>query len=136
MGNYLRMDILSRYGLQAQMLGEIQDYFYKMASATGTLWEHMQDYASCNHGFASYLGHILYRDALGISHIDYHTREITIRFADIGLDECQGVLPLNDEFMELKWKRSGNEIHYSLRVPADYTVKIVNNSPFSLVSGG
>ncbi|MDR2138146.1 MAG: hypothetical protein LBP50_01145, partial [Tannerella sp.] len=35
MGNYMRMDILSRYGLQSQLIMEIQDYFYAMADKTG-----------------------------------------------------------------------------------------------------
>ncbi|MDR1154865.1 MAG: hypothetical protein LBL04_09135, partial [Bacteroidales bacterium] len=109
-GNYLRMDILSRYGLQSRMLFEIQDYFYAMADQTGTLWEHMQHHASCNHGFASYIGHVLYRDVLGIRNIDYINREITVCFSDIVLDQCSGSIPIGDEVVSLKWKRTGDSI--------------------------
>jgi alpha-L-rhamnosidase len=30
-----------------------------MARATGTLWENMTDFASCNHGFASHVAYWL-----------------------------------------------------------------------------
>lgn len=128
MGNYMRMDLLSRYGLQNQMLLEIQDYFFYMADKTGTLWEHASNQASCNHGFASYIGHVLYRDILGISRIDYIKKEITVRFTDIVLDSCSGSIPIGDDFVALKWKRTGNVIDCSLKAPAGFNVKIENRS--------
>lgn len=54
-GNYLRLDILSRYGYGEKLLGEIEGYFYYMAERTGTLWENDTSTASCNHGFASHV---------------------------------------------------------------------------------
>ncbi len=54
-GNYLRLDVLSRYGLMDQLLSEIEGYFYCMAERTGTLWENVHDRASMNHGFASHV---------------------------------------------------------------------------------
>ncbi len=54
-GNYLRLDILYRYGLYDKVMEEINGYFLYMAEKTGTLWENDGDYASCNHGFASYV---------------------------------------------------------------------------------
>ena len=132
-GNYLRMDILSRYGLQVQLLNEIQDYFYFMAEQTGTLWENMSAHASCNHGFASYLGHVLYRDVLGVSNIDYLKKEVTVRFTDLDLDKCSGIIPVNDEILELNWKHSGGQILYSINVPKGYKVKIENLSSYKLV---
>ena len=53
-GNYLRLEILMREGLYAQLLDEIADYFDFMAQQTGTLWEHDNSSASCCHGFASH----------------------------------------------------------------------------------
>lgn len=132
-GNYLRMDILSRYGLQSQLLNEVQEYFYYMAERTGTLWENMSAHASCNHGFASYLGHILYRDVLGISNIDYLKKEVTIRFADIGLDECSGSVPVDDGVIELQWKHADNQIYYTLNIPENFSVKVENLTSFELV---
>ena len=127
MGNYLRMDLLSRYGLWNQMLLEIQDYFFYMADKTGTLWEHAGNHASCNHGFASYIGHVLYRDILGISDIDYKGKEITLRFTDIPLDSCFGSIPVGDETIKFQWQRAGNTTVYSLdSLPEGYRVKIEN----------
>jgi alpha-L-rhamnosidase len=126
MGNYMRMDLLSRYGLQSQLLIEIQDYFFSMADKTGTLWEHMQNFASCNHGFASYIGHVLYRDVLGISRIDYINKEITIRFSDIVLDSCSGSIPIGEDLVALQWKRIGNHIAYALKTPGGYRINIEN----------
>lgn len=31
-----------------------------MAELTGTLWEHKNTFASCNHGFASYVAALIY----------------------------------------------------------------------------
>lgn len=132
-GNYLRMDILSRYGLQTQLVSEIQDYFYYMAERTGTLWENTHSHASCNHGFASFIGHVLYRDVLGISNIDYQGKEVTIRFVDNDLQQCSGTIPVEDKLIGLKWKRAGNEIRYALQVPKDFKVKIDNRSSAKIV---
>ena len=127
-GNYMRMDILSRNGLQKQLLNEIQDYFYGMAKQTGTLWENMKSSASCNHGFASYLGHVLYRDVLGLENVDYLNKKVTVRFSDIDLEECSGVLPVGDDVIELKWTRQNGEIVYSLRVPDGFQTEVNNKS--------
>ena len=54
MGNYMRLSLLSKYGLKKQCTDEIVGYFDYMAKRTGTLWEHNTELASCNHGFASY----------------------------------------------------------------------------------
>lgn len=127
-GNYLRMDILSEQGQQSQLLAEIEDYFYYMADRTGTLWENVHSQASCNHGFASYIGHVLYRDVLGVSNIDYLNKEIVIRFSDIDLLYCRGTIPVEEEVINLEWRRTGDEIHYLLQTPAGYKVRIDNRS--------
>lgn len=56
-GNYLRLDLLDRYGCHDALYENIKGYFTYMADRTGTLWELTADHASCNHGFAS---HVLY----------------------------------------------------------------------------
>jgi len=58
-GNYLRLDTLVRYGLYDQTMEEMKGYFEHMADTTGTLWEHSDTQASCNHGFASYYAYLL-----------------------------------------------------------------------------
>ncbi|HBQ56178.1 MAG TPA: hypothetical protein DD786_03395 [Porphyromonadaceae bacterium] len=132
-GNYLRMDILSRYGLQSQLISEIEEYFFYMAERTGTLWENVHSQASCNHGFASYIGHVLYRDVLGISNIDYENKKIVLRFTDLDLEQCSGSIPVEDEVIRLEWKRVDNQIQYRLDVPAGYEVTIENRSKNQLV---
>ncbi len=133
-GNYLRMDILSRYGLNNQLVKEIQEYFHYMAERTGTLWENVHSQASCNHGFASYIGHLLYQDILGVRDIDYLKKRITVRFSDIDLEECSGTIPLGDQQIEVQWKRApGNQINYSVKVPGGYKVTVENSSSSRLV---
>ncbi len=56
-GNYLRLDLLDRYGLHDELYDNIKGYFSYMADRTGTLWEHDAAHASCNHGFASHVIH-------------------------------------------------------------------------------
>ena len=62
-GNYLRLDLLARYGLKARLREEMYGYFLYMADKTGTLWENDTDFASCNHGFASYVAVLLQKIA-------------------------------------------------------------------------
>ena len=52
-GNYLRLELLMRYGYPEQVLQECKDFFTPMAQLTGTPWEHNRLSASLNHGFAS-----------------------------------------------------------------------------------
>jgi len=59
-GNYLRLDILLRYGLHDVCRDQIIGYFTEMTELTGTLWENMTPGASCNHGFASYVAYLLF----------------------------------------------------------------------------
>lgn len=66
-GYYLRLDYLRREGRFEQALKESAEYFYKMAEETGTLWEHASPSASLCHGFASYIGKIIYDCRRGIS---------------------------------------------------------------------
>ncbi|MDR0902231.1 MAG: hypothetical protein LBM92_05635 [Opitutaceae bacterium] len=131
-GNYMRLDILSRHGLQKQMLHEIPAYFYNQIELTGTLWEHMSPTHGCNMTFGSYLCHILYRDILGIHRIDYGKKEITIRFTDVELEHCRGVLPVGDETIELQWRRTGGLIRYTLKVPDGYKARIENHGSAQL----
>jgi alpha-L-rhamnosidase len=80
----------------------------------------------------TYIGHVLYRDVLGISNIDYLKKEVIFRFTDIVLDSCSGSIPVDNDLVELQWTRSGNDIEYSLKVPKGYEVKIENLSSAKL----
>ena len=52
-GNYLRLELLLRWGFRERVLDECRDFFLGMAELTGTLWGHAQLSCSLNHGFAS-----------------------------------------------------------------------------------
>ena len=54
-GNYLRLELLCKNGLYEKLEENIRGYFDYMATLTGTLWEHKDITASCNHGFASHV---------------------------------------------------------------------------------
>ena len=67
-GNYLRLDLLRRYGYNEMLESNIRDYFTYMAECTGTLWEYEHNNKSVNHGFASHV--LFWMDHLGyIDHI-------------------------------------------------------------------
>ncbi len=121
-GNYLRLELLSRAGRCRQLKDELSGYFLYMAEQTGTLWENVGAYASCNHGFASHVAHCLYRDVLGVYAIDRQARTITLRIADQDLDFCRGTIPTPDGPITLVWHRTGDAIAYRLAMPAGYTV--------------
>ena len=131
-GDYLRLELLSRYDLKSQLLAESIDYFDYIAQRTGTLWENQSPHASCNHGFASHIVHILYRDVLGIKDINYLQKVITIQFSDLNLPFCNGQIPIGEDLLQLQWKREEKHIYYQLEVPGDFKVVIQNDSNLNI----
>ncbi len=127
-GNVLRLELLSRYGLCQQVLDESIDYLLYMAERTGTLWENVGTYASCNHGFASHVVQTLFRDVLGIYRIDPVKKTVTLRFSDLEPDWCEGKHPVADGSIDVRWQKSGAEIRFSADVPAGYSLDIINLS--------
>jgi len=127
-GNYLRLEILSRYGFVKQLLNESIDEFLYMANLTGTLWENITTVASCNHGFASHVAHIFYRDMLGLNRIDPVSKQLDIVFNDTDVKNCSGTVPVGDQFISLQWEKKGKSLYYTLAVPDGYTVTIKNNT--------
>ncbi len=55
MGMYIRLELLSKWGFDEQLVDEVKAFFGHMSSLTGTLWEHKYITNSLNHGFAAYL---------------------------------------------------------------------------------
>ncbi len=131
-GNYLRLELLSRYDRTEQLVRESMANFYYMAERTGTLWENTGAYASCNHGFASHIVHVLYRDILGIYDIDYKQKIITLRFTDINLNSCRGELPVADQIVRLAWQKEADVLTYKIDVPDGYSVEVKNQSRWHL----
>ena len=127
-GNYLRLELLSRYGHTRQLMRELQEYFNHMVELTGTLWEHSDTRASCCHGFASHVVHVLYRDILGIYKVDLHRKIISLRFADLPIDHCSGYVPLGNDTISLRWLKKADELSYSVSLPLGYSLEIENLS--------
>lgn len=75
-GDYLRLIILLKNGYNQKVYDETISYFYKMATVTGTLWEHDSTFASLNHGFASYILNIIIYATFGIKDIDFSNKTI------------------------------------------------------------
>ena len=62
-GNYLRLELLAKNKMFDKLEENIEGYFDYMAERNGTLWEHKDVNASCNHGFASHV--LIWLDMLG-----------------------------------------------------------------------
>ena len=93
----------------------------------------ISDDASCNHGFASHVVHVLYRDVLGVHRIDRGGRQVELRFADLPLKWCEGRIPVGDSAVGLKWRQDAERICFRVEVPAGYGVKVSNLSGKELV---
>ncbi len=123
-GNVVRLELLARAGLVRQILDESVDYHLGMAERTGTLWEHVDERASCNHGFASHLGHVLLRDVLGVRAVDGAGKCVSVRLADCGLESCSGSVPVSGGAIGLSWRKDGAKVRYRLVAPAGWRTKV------------
>lgn len=119
-GNYLRLELLSRAGYKRQVLEEIVGYFSKMADRTGTLWEHDDTRASCCHGFASHLSVVCARDALGLT-IDRVGKRVCFAPSANGLSRCSGEFPVTDGIVKASWSLANGEISSHLEIPAGWS---------------
>jgi len=119
-GNVLRLELLSRYGHAARVLEESVGYLLYMAERTGTLWENVGTTASCNHGFASHVVQVLYRDVLGVAAVDRVKKTVRVRIPDSPLEWCGGRIPLPEGEIELRWWKEGGKVRRELRLPAGY----------------
>lgn len=121
-GNYLRLEILSRNGYGEKVVADIEDFFDYMAQKTGTLWEYIDTSASCNHGFASHVVHCLYRDALGVINIDRKNKVIEIRHNDMNAEWCEGWLPVDGSRLYVRWQMEGGKAVYKADAPDGYKI--------------
>jgi alpha-L-rhamnosidase len=125
-GNYLRLELLSRYGYPAQIKKELADFYLYMADQTGTLWENVGSSASCDHGFASHVAHSFHRDILGIHAVDAQKKTVQLKIADVGLDWCRGRLLTPQGPVAVAWRKDKGETTYRAQVPAGYRLQIEN----------
>ncbi len=122
-GNYLRLELLSRYGYPAQIKNELVDYYLYMAEQTGTLWENVSASASCDHGFASHVAHVFYRDILGVRQVDTQNKVVHLKIADVGLDWAGGAIATPDGPVDVRWQKENGEVTRQIKIPAGYTVR-------------
>lgn len=127
-GNVLRLELLSRDGRSQQILDESIAYLLYMADRTGTLWENVGAYASCNHGFASHIVHVLYRDVLGLSRVDPVHKTVHVRLGPLRLDGCEGSCVTPHGPIHLRWHKLADGITYRLSLPAGYQAIVENAS--------
>ncbi len=122
-GFILRLDVLSRYGEAALVLDQLKKDYVPMAEKVGTLWEHDDTTASCNHGFAGSVAHILFRDVLGVR-VDSVRKNVEFRIPSLALTWCSGRIPVGDDSIQASWRRQGKKISHTLAVPAGYTTEV------------
>ena len=77
-GDYLRLLVLLKQGQFAQVAAESVDYFFQMASLTGTLWEFDSTYASLTHCFASSIANILLEVYTGIENVSFKDKTLSL----------------------------------------------------------
>jgi alpha-L-rhamnosidase len=123
-GNYLRLELLSRQGLSAQILDETKGYFLKMADLTGTLWENDNTSASCCHGFASHVERLMYRDVLGLRSVDAVNKKVRVAFADVPLQTCAGSMPVGAEAVKVSWRKADGTFFYRVDAPEGFEVSV------------
>jgi alpha-L-rhamnosidase len=132
-GNYLRLELLSRYGLGKQLVDESSEYLMYMVNQTGTIWEHADDSASCNHGFGSHIIHWLYKNVLGISNIDLLNKTISLRFEASNSQWCEGKVPISNGYLSVKWWREDNTVFYNVELPGGFKLEVENMTGLHLV---
>ncbi len=133
-GNVLRLELVSQAKRGDQLLDESVAYNEYMADRTGTLWENDSPYASCNHGFASHVARVFYRDVLGIANVDVPGKKIVIRIPKIyGLDSASGVKPVPGGEIKLKWEKKDGKLYYTFETPKTYDVEVYNDSELEAV---
>ena len=123
-GNYLRLEWLSREGRSRQVQDEIVGYFSGMAERTGTLWELVQENASCCHGFASHTAVAIARDIVGVRKVDAAAK--VVDFApqtDTGISTCVLTLPTSDGKMRLGWRNEGGQRVAVCDLPDGWTIR-------------
>ncbi len=120
-GNYLRLECLSREGLSVKIFEETCDFFLYMADLTGTLWENIGTTRSCNHGFASHVAVSYCRDLLGLRKIDYRTREVEFEPPEgLPIESISMEIPVEGGMIRAGWRRRDGKIAKEIRLPSGW----------------
>lgn len=128
-GNYLRFEILMKYGKYEKLVKECKDFLLIMAKNNSSLWENRiispdLNYnipGSCCHGFASVSAVYLVRALTGYEGYDTQKKEIYMGkdFLDV---DCKISIPVENGVFSIENKRGIN----SLVLPKGYAVKYVD----------
>ncbi len=118
MGIMMRLSLLNRYGYDNLVFQETIEYFYKMSSLTGTLWEHDSVFASLNHCFTSYIINIFLDASFGLKWIDNKNKIVHMHKKDL-LIEGRVILPIEDKRLIISAKNN----KLSVRKPRDYKLE-------------
>ena len=122
-GNFLRLELLSRAGLDRQLVDETKGYFSYMAERTGTLWEYVSDRNSCNHGFTSYVAALYAKSLLGVERIDAREKSVTVRETDVPLEFCEATLSVPGGEVTIGWRRADGRRNETFRAPQGWTLR-------------
>ena len=123
-GNYLRLECLSREGLSDRILDETRGFFLYMADITGTLWENIGTTASCNHGFASHVAVTYRRDILGLKKVDYVNKTVVFEPPEnLPLESISMEIPVGDGFISAGWSKKNGRIDKKLRLPGGWSLE-------------
>ena len=121
-GNYLRIEVLSRAGMINQILRESAAYFGYMADRTGTLWENTDASASCNHGFASHVAVMMLRDVVGIAKVDHVKKRVYVVPSLSELPWSTGSIPVSGGVITVSWKKTDLGYKRTLKAPVGWKV--------------
>lgn len=130
MGEYMRMELLCRYGAVAQFIAENTPNLMRQVALTGTLWE--QQYrtlnTSCSHGFATHVAYLFQRAIAGVDKIDVMNKRIRVVFRNTGLTWSNYRVPLDKGTLSVSWKIDRNRLTYSVQVPEGYEFEVLNET--------
>ncbi len=136
-GNYLRLELLSRAARPADIAREVRGYFLYMAEMTGTLWEKVAPKASCSHGFASHAAVSIVRDLVGLKALDRGNRSVVFEPpSGLDLDSIEVTLPAADGELTFGWRRVDGRLEQICRVPAGWKVRSAVNADYPVAFRG
>ena len=122
-GNLLRLVLLSHAGLDRQLLDETKGYFSYMAERTGTLWEYVSDWKSCNHGFASYAAALYVRSVLGVEKVNVREKTVVVRETDVPLEHCEATFPVPGGEVTYGWRKTDGGRKETFRAPRGWSMR-------------
>lgn len=131
-GADLRVELMSRHGDVRGLLRDMRAYRMPMVRRTGTLWEHLSDSASCNHGFAAHACHVLFRDALGVAEVGAPRRHLVLRLVPNGLRHCAGTIPVAGGKLVVRWRKQARTLALETKIPSGWTVAVENRTGLDL----